>query len=241
MMESLDAKGMQAVVDAHVADGMDRKDPEFRRIVMSLRRMRRESTPNVRRTARQRLEDDILAPLRRDIATLRIVAIDTEWSTGGAAFDELGIAVWDRGVMLEPVNIRTMHRTNEGASIGGHRIHSIDQVLAILVRTLDGTDRIAMHAGGNDRRRLEMAGFRLPHVEGIDTLTWHRMATGERDPASLTKVCARLDVRHDCPHVASNDAKATLDAVMRMIQHGPGPERPEASVTKTDRPSEQNR
>lgn len=234
MTGTLDATALQSVIDAHVADGLDRRDPEFRRIVMSLRRMRREMPQRIRRTARQRLEDDILAPLRRELGTLRIVAIDTEWSTGGAAFDELGIAVWNRGAMLGPVNIRTMPKANAETSAEDPRMHTVGEALNVLRKALQGADRIAMHAGGNDRRRLEMAGFRLPHVEGIDTLTWHRMATGERDPASLTRVCARLDVRHEGRHVASNDAQATLDCVMRMIEDGPGPSFPDPRMTGMD-------
>lgn len=215
---------LQRRIDAHVDAGGDRRDPSFRRIVDLVRRMRRTNLERKYRTAPTRLEGEILAPLRRRLDRIRIVAIDTEWSPDGPAFDELGIAVWD-GARIETVeNIRTgPPRTASRRILGAQLHHDVDRSLGILTARLAGADMLVMHAGRNDRIRLRMAGYELPRITVVDTMTWHRMATGERSPASLGAICDRWSIPHASRHVASNDALATLRIVLSMIRQGPAP------------------
>ncbi len=215
---------LQKRIDAHIRDGGDRSDPTFRRIVGLVRRMRRTVLERKYGTNPIRLEREILAPMRRRLDSIRMVALDTEWSPGDNPFDEMGIAVWDGRRIVEVLNIRTTPPRRPNRTVIGTPMRTtVDEALSVLSERLAGADALVMHAGRNDRIRLRMAGYELPRMTIFDTLTWHRMATGERAPASLGAICDARSIPHRSRHVASNDALATLRVVLSMIRHGPRP------------------
>lgn len=215
---------LQQRIDAHVAGGGDRDDPTFRRIVALVRRLRRSALERKHGMNPIRLEREILAPSRRRLDSIRMVALDTEWSPGDSPFDELGIAVWNRGRIDEVLNIRTTTPRHPNRTVIGTAMRlDVDEALSILTNRLAGADALVMHAGQNDRIRLRMAGYELPRMPIFDTLTWHRMATGVGSPATLGAICDRWSIPHAARHVASNDALATLRIVLSMIRHGHRP------------------
>jgi hypothetical protein len=144
-----------------------------------------------------------------------ILVFDCEWHRDTQVTHEIGYTLYGNGV-TQSYNLRLSPRAHGVFDFGRTEFLPRDEAYARFVRVCEQVEFYGGQALKNDFDHLRSHGVELPVRPVFDTLWWGRTLTGK--VSKLSTLAEHFGVECPRPHCGGNDARYTLEIMLRMLE-----------------------